>query len=137
MWILLYQTFTHISQTYQAMPFWKISTMCMYYAFAASMCVISKFLPGVNSEVCPVSGVIKSDSYLNGTVFRTITDIGLQQCVRECMLRSHCLSINYNSGQLFCELNWASSTSSTDGVGEREGFKQTDVNTWPRVSIHT
>lgn len=44
---------------------------------------------------------------LSGNVLRRLESVGPFTCVRECLLRSSCLSINYNFQNLTCDLNYA------------------------------
>jgi hypothetical protein len=68
--------------------------------------------------------------------FRTYDDVDLEQCARECALRTKCLSFNYERKNQTCELNdvTVSNTTSTRLVA-RIGFLYSEKKTWPHVSI--
>ncbi|XP_046578227.1 uncharacterized protein LOC124285969 [Haliotis rubra] len=61
--------------------------------------------------------------------FRTFKGIGPLQCVKECLLRTHCRNISYNITTATCALH-KSDTVITGGEGESELYS--DVTSWPQ-----
>lgn len=80
----------------------------------ALVLILGSLLGSVGSELCPKEAV---DGYrLEGHTVKTIQNVGVNSCIRECLLRpGHCKSINYDKQQFICELNRVSVNISVDG----------------------
>jgi hypothetical protein len=68
--------------------------------------------------------------------FRTYDGVDLEQCGRECMLRTKCLSFNYGRKNSTCELNDVTADNSVSArLVVRKGFVYSEKATWPVVCI--
>ncbi|XP_061179392.1 signal peptide, CUB and EGF-like domain-containing protein 1 [Saccostrea echinata] len=59
---------------------------------------------------------------LDGFTAEEIPNIGVHACIKECLLRKHCQSINYNTQQFLCEINDKSSDIIMDGKKNPDFF---------------
>jgi hypothetical protein len=72
---------------------------------------------------------------LHGSVFRTISPSGIQQCAKECVSRSSCQSFNYNTNSLICELNSETSDTSSSSLVSESEYVYSTKDTWSMVCI--
>lgn len=79
---------------------------CIYFLFNVTFLILL-----FHKSECVVLIISDAGKSLNtsGEILHTI---GKQQCVRECMRRGDCLSVNYWRSELRCQLN-----PSTEGPG--------------------
>ena len=51
---------------------------------------------------------------LGGNIIETYNQFGQRQCLRECAMKTSCLSINYNQEYLICEISFKDKMSSPE-----------------------
>jgi hypothetical protein len=79
-------------------------------------------------------GSVVRGRYLQAAVFRTLTDLDLKTCAKECVRRTRCLSVNYEWRKQVCELNDATpSMAPSVTMVTRTGFLYSEKSTWGTV----
>jgi hypothetical protein len=88
----------------------------------------------LNTERALELGHLESDVYLAGFVFRTLQVTGLGTCIKECVTRTKCQSLNYSKRNLVCELSGTTATSQPANVSAQPGYMYSEKAVWPQVS---
>jgi hypothetical protein len=83
------------------------------------------------------SGLIRRDFQLEGLTFGTLDVFGFMQCLKECLLRTKCLSLNYHRSALACELNEGTvQYSPAENAEFSPGAIYTEKTDWSQVGFN-
>jgi hypothetical protein len=121
----------------------------------ACYCVASRLLTSVLIGICLAISEVESRSGTNhgrvvrgmylmavpggtGVSFRTYDHVEIEECAKECALRTKCLSFNYAWKVGACELNDFTHNVNSDittspRLVARSGFMYSEKDTWPKV----
>lgn len=77
-------------------------------------------------------GKLMSNKKLNNQPFGVLMGNSLMNCVTECIIRLHCLSLSYNKGSLRCELHDVE--NDTTILTESQGWVHSRIQSWPKVT---
>ena len=82
----------------------------------------------------PVLTNILFDTKLYGGLLTKLTDQNFISCIRECLVRTRCRSVNYLSKMQLCELNHLLGTDDGAVFENKTGTIYTERNKWVKVS---
>lgn len=73
---------------------------------------------------------------MEGHIILSTTGEKIYECVKQCSMLNHCLSINYDSVSGICELNSVQSIDGLTDINENETFTLSDLSVWPQVIFY-